>query len=263
MRSFYKEKKRINFRYLDVISGMLYALIACALLTSIISGVAGMAGGVLLLSAMTFFLDIKAIVPIHGVVQMMSNSSRCWYLRSNVRLDLFWPYLVGAPIGFVFAYFILQNISQTHYLYLLISLLIFWALFKPKKLPEIRLRSYQWTVLGAVAGLQSALIGATGPLLAVFFLRSDLKKEEIVATKAMQQLTTHFLKIPLFLSLSFPYEDYLILMSGMALTTVAGSFIGVKILKAVNEKSFQYIFRSLLFIAALRMLYKFWEAYNV
>ncbi|MAZ49623.1 MAG: hypothetical protein CME65_13770 [Halobacteriovoraceae bacterium] len=242
---------------------MLLALIICALLTSIVSGVAGMAGGVLLLSAMTFFLDIKSIVPIHGVVQMVSNSSRCWYLRQNVRLDLFWPYLFGAPLGFVIAYFILENISDSHYLYLLISLLIFWALFKPKRLPEIRLKSYQWSILGVVAGLQSALIGATGPLLAVFFLRTDLTKEEIVATKAMQQLTTHFLKIPLFLSLSFRYQDHIYLIIGMALSTILGSFLGVKILKRVNEKNFQLIFRSLLFIAALRMLYKFLEVINV
>ena len=238
---------------------MIIALILCALITSVISGVAGMAGGVLLLSAMTFFLDIRSIVPIHGVVQMISNSSRCWYLRSHVRLDLFWPYLFGAPIGFILAYFILDNISQTHYLYLLVAILIFWALFKPKKFPEIRLKPYQWSILGIFAGLQSALVGATGPLLAVFFLRSDLTKEEIVSTKAMQQLTTHFMKIPLFLTLSFNYIEHIELIIGMSVTTVLGSFLGVKILKRVNEKSFQIIFRSLLFVAALRMLYKFGE----
>lgn len=238
---------------------MILALTLCALLTSIISGIAGMAGGVLLLSLMTFFLDIKAIIPIHGVVQLVSNSSRCWYLRSHVRMDFFKPYLIGAPFGFVAAYFILNNLSQTHYLYLFISLLIFWALFKPKRIPEIRLSGYQWVILGTLSGLQSALIGATGPLLAIFYLRSDLTKEEIVSTKAMQQLTTHFLKIPLFLTLSFNYQENIFLITAMATSTILGSFIGVNILKKVNESAFKIIFKSLLFLAALRMIYKFME----
>lgn len=242
---------------------MIFALVISAFLTSIISGVAGMAGGVLLLSLMTFFLDIRSIVPIHGVVQLVSNSSRCWYLRQNVRMDFFWPFILGAPLGFVAAYFILGQIEKTQYLYLFLSILIFWALFKPKNLPEIRLRSYQWAILGFFSAIQGALVGATGPLLAIFYLRSDLKKEEIVATKAMQQLTTHLFKIPLFLSLDFAYSEFLLLITLMSAATILGSLVGVKILKRLPENFFQIIFKSLLFLAAIRMVYKFYEAMNV
>lgn len=242
---------------------MIFALVASAFLTSIISGVAGMAGGVLLLSIMTFFLEIRSIVPIHGVVQLVSNSSRCWYLRQNVRMDFFWPFIMGAPFGFVAAYFILDQIEQTQYLYLFLSLLIFWALFKPKKLPQIKLHSYQWAILGFFSAIQGALVGATGPLLAIFYLRDDLKKEEIVATKAMQQLTTHLLKIPLFLSLDFAYSEFLLIITLMSASTVLGSLVGVKILKRLPENFFQIVFKSLLFMAALRMIYKFYEATNV
>lgn len=218
-----------------------------------------MAGGVLLLGFMTFFLDIRLIIPIHGVVQMVSNSSRCWYLRDHVKWDFFWPYILGAPFGFVIAYFVLENLSQKHWLYLLLTGLIFWGLFKPKKLPQIKLVGYQWSLLGILSGLQSALIGATGPLLAIFYLRDDLSKEQIVATKAMQQFITHLFKIPLFFTLNFDYAEYGLLITCMSAAAIAGSAIGVKILKRVNEKAFKLIFKSLLFFAALRMFFKFYE----
>ena len=240
---------------------MLIALVLCAFFTSLLSGMAGMAGGVLLLSCMTFFLDLRAIVPLHGIVQMVSNSSRCWYLKRHIRWDFVKPFLVGAPVGFMVAYFVLSSLSQTHYFFLLLAGLIFWALFKPKTLPALKLKHRQWAVLGALAGLQGALIGATGPLLAIFFLRDDLSKEQIVATKAMQQFIVHTFKIPLFVSLQFSYSIHLEIIWGMTFATVAGSFVGVKILKRVQEKTFQYLFKTLLFLAGIRMLYKFFEVY--
>ena len=56
-------------------------LFIVAMLTSILSGVIGMGGGILLFSCMTLFLTLDVIVPVHGVVQLSSNSSRVWMLR--------------------------------------------------------------------------------------------------------------------------------------------------------------------------------------
>ena len=232
----------------------------CAIFTSIISAIAGMGGGVLLLSMMTFFLPYHLIIPIHGIVQLTSNLSRAYYLRKNVRWDFFNYFLIGTPIGFSISYFILKNFKSPNFFYLILASFILYVVFKPKKLPELKLKGFQWTILGIISAVQSSLLGATGPLLAVFFVRDDLKKEEIISTKAMQQLVTHALKIPLFLSLDFSYSDYSILIISMSACALIGTLGGVKILSKFDEKLFKKIFKSVLFISAIRLIYKFLKA---
>ncbi len=228
-----------------------------AILTSIISGVAGMAGGVLLLSLMSFVLPYQALIPIHGLVQFISNSSRSFYLRRHLRKDFIIPFLLGTPIGFILVYHLLKNIEGPEVFYLLLSVFIIYTVFKPKRLPELRLNKYGWLILGSLACIQSALLGATGPLLAIFYVRSDLTKEEVVSNKAFQQLFTHFLKIPLFLSLNFDYLKYSAVIILMSLGAIIGTYIGVNTLKKINHTHFNYIFKSLLLIAAARLAYKF------
>lgn len=236
---------------------MLLFLTISTIITSTISGVIGMGGGVLLLSIMTFFIDYKVLIPLHGIVQLASNSSRTFYLRRNIRMDFFIPFVLGAPLGFFIAFFILKEVSNTDYYFLLLAIFILYAVFKPKNLPEFRLKGYQWSILGLFAGIQGALIGATGPLIAPFYLRSDLNKEEIVATKAAQQIMTHLFKIPLFLSLSFDYTKHMTAITLLSCAAVLGTFLGVKLLGKVNEGLFKILFKSVLLMAAARLIYKF------
>ena len=60
---------------------MLFSLGLIALLTSMLSAVTGVGGGVLLLSGLTLYLPPQALVPIHGAIQTWS---------CGVRLALFW-----------------------------------------------------------------------------------------------------------------------------------------------------------------------------
>lgn len=233
------------------------ALGLCAILTSSISAVIGMGGGITLLSILSIVLPYNLLIPIHGAVQLVSNISRTFYLKDNIKWDFALPFLLGTPIGFVIAYFILKELTNPSTYFLILALFILYTIFKPKNIPQIKLKSIGWFILGITAGVQGSLLGATGPLIALFYIRDDLSKEEIIATKAFQQIIVHFLKIPLFLSLSFSYikhADYLIVLCVSALI---GTHFGIKLLSKVDEKFFKILFKSVLFIAALRLIYKF------
>ena len=110
---------------------MLIVLFFLALLTAIISGVVGMAGGVTLMALLTLVYPASVIVPIHGVVQLASNFSRTYILRSNVRKGFFVPFLTGVPLGGVTAYFILRQLPHTAVFQLLIVGLLFWCFGPP------------------------------------------------------------------------------------------------------------------------------------
>jgi uncharacterized membrane protein YfcA len=147
--------------------------------------------------------------------------------------------------------------TKPGFYYLILAGFILYTIFKPKRFPEIRLEKFQWTILGVFAALQGSIVGASGPLIAPFYMRKDLTKEQIISTKAMQQLVTHFLKIPLFLSLNFSYTEYASLILCMSAAALIGTFSGIKILAKFDEGLFKIIFKSVLFLSALRLIYKY------
>jgi uncharacterized membrane protein YfcA len=229
----------------------------CAILTSTISSVIGMGGGVTLLSILSVVLPYHLLIPIHGIVQLVSNLSRTFYLRKNIKWNFATPFILGTPIGFLVSYFILKKVTDPNTYFLILALFILYTIFKPKRIPHFKLRSFGWFVLGIASGIQGSLIGATGPLIAMFYLRDDISKEEVIATKAFQQIIVHLLKIPLFLSLDFSYIEHWDYLSVLCIGALVGTFLGVKLLHKVDEKIFKILFKSVLFIAAIRLIYKF------
>jgi uncharacterized membrane protein YfcA len=236
-------------------------LIISSILTAIISAVIGMGGGVLLLSIMTFFLPAQSLIPIHGVVQLISNSTRVFYLKAHVKWDYYKYFIIGLPLGAIGSTLLLKNIFSKQYIYLLLSLIIFYAVFKPKKLPEFKVKQKNWIFIGLFTGFLAILVGAVGPMLAVFFIRDDFEKEEIISTKAMMQLSAHLIKIPAFLYLDFDYFSNLFLISIMGIGVIIGTKLGVTILKSVDKDIFKLLFKSVLFIAGIRIAYKFLSFY--
>ena len=224
--------------------------------TSMISAVVGMAGGIVLLALMSAFLPFQVVIPIHGIIQLVSNSYRSYLLRKNINWDIAIPLFLGLPFGILLSIYILKRIDDYTIPLVLIIIMIFYSVFKPKKLPPIMIPRKGFFFVGFIMGVLSLLIGATGPFLAPFFLRSDLKKEEIVATKAICQMGGHLLKIPSFLYLGFNYGKYSILIGILVLGTFLGTRLGVYFLGKLQENVFRIIYKSALFIAGVRLIFK-------
>jgi len=232
-------------------------LIAMASLgTSVISGVIGMGGGVTLIALMGLIIPFTTLIPLHGIIQLVSNSSRAFFLRDKIKKEIFIPMVCGIPFGVIPAVYLIKNIENKDHFLLLLVILIAYVLFKPKKFPEIKIPFWAFSFVGAMAGFMGMLIGATGPLIAVFFLRDDITKEEIVATKAMSQTVVHFSKIPAFLAIGFNYTEYLIPIAIFSFAAILGTKLGTILLQRVNEKLFKRIYTTVLFLSGLRILYK-------
>ena len=106
-------------------STLLAVLIVASLLTSILSGMIGMGGGVVLLAVMTVFLPLKLIIPIHGVVQLVSNISRASLLPSFINTKLLAWFALGLPFGAYPAIVILQTVeSESPFLLVIVVLIL-------------------------------------------------------------------------------------------------------------------------------------------
>jgi len=228
-----------------------------ALATSMISAILGMGGGITLISVMVLLLPVKAVVPLHGCIQLLSNSTRLFLFRRSIH----WKFagrFAAAAIPCSLAGIYLVDVLDDSTMRLLFGIFILFSLYVPiKKLPALSRFTRSFYLAGALAGSISLIVGATGPIIAPFFLHKDLRKDQIIATKAVCQALVHVLKIPLFgVVLSFSFQDYSLLLLSMGIAVILGTWLGKQVLsRYVSERVFLLLYQLLLTIIGCRLVF--------
>tara|TARA_Y100001934_G_scaffold125695_1_gene152906 strand:+ start:346 stop:1110 length:765 start_codon:yes stop_codon:yes gene_type:complete len=240
-------------------------LILSAFITSSISAVLGMGGGIILLGIMAVIIpEGYKVIALHGMVQLFSNTTRTYVFRKYVKTQLVKQFLNGALIGISFSvgiiitliyYFDVQSANEikVEVLKPFIGLFIVWNLFLkgPKKAKIVK----SFVPVGLVAGLSSIFVGAVGPLIAPFFLVKSFNKEHIIANKAAAQMITHLSKIPLFIYFfNMDYTAELKILIPLILAVYVGTSFGKKILYFIPELLFKKLFKITLFIISIRLI---------
>ena len=241
------------------------ALIIAAFITSSISAVLGMGGGIILLGIMaTIIPNGYMVIALHGIIQLISNTTRTYVFRTHIKSKIIKEFSIGAAIGvgisaliifLIIKFYEVNSASEIKIDFLkpMIGIFIIWYLFLKKSKKEKKSKSF--IKVGSISGLASIFIGATGPLIAPFFINHNLIKEEIIANKAACQMITHLTKIPLFiLFFHVNYiEEYQILLP-LIIAVFIGTNIGKKMLGYIPEKLFNKLFKTALFIIAIRLV---------
>ena len=63
-------------------------ILVAATITACISGIFGMAGGMIFMGVIATIMGVAEAMVVHGAVQSVSNSSRAWLLRPDIRWDI-------------------------------------------------------------------------------------------------------------------------------------------------------------------------------
>lgn len=235
-------------------------LIAAAFVTSTISGILGMAGGILLLAIMFSVMEShQDVIPLHGAVQLLSNGTRAAAFRHDIDWRTVVRFSVGSLPGLVLGYLLLKTLGNMPeakpYLRTVIGLYILIAAYLPK--PEkhtSRMVWYDFPLIGFFAGAAGLIVGATGPLIAPLFARRDFVKERLVATKATCQMVTHFEKLLVFGAIGIDYQKFGVLLAGMGVAVVIGTLTGRRLIKHVSPELFVKLFKIALTVAGLKVL---------
>lgn len=69
------------------------------LLTSALTAITGVGGGMILIGLMPFFLPAAVVVPVHAVSQLAGNATRAWFGRDGLDFRYFWQFCVGSIVG--------------------------------------------------------------------------------------------------------------------------------------------------------------------
>ena len=241
-------------------------LIIAAFITSSISAVLGMGGGIILLGIMAIMIpEGYAVVALHGIIQLVSNFTRSFVFRQHIKKDIIRQYLPGAILGLSLSaliIFILITLFQVDsakeikidFLKPLIGIFILWFLFGRR--PQPKDDHPNFFGVGLESGLTTVFIGATGPLIAPFFLKGKLTKETIIANKAICQAISHAGKIPLFIFFfQFDYLAEVEVLFPLIIAVFIGTNLGKQILAFIPEKVFQLLFRGALTVIAIKLIF--------
>ena len=229
--------------------------------TSVISAIVGMAGGMTLLAILLLFLDPLVAIPLLAVVQLISNGSRSLIHRSHIQWKILWPYLVPLlPLGWwslELAEKIPPDATRS-----LIGVFVLVATWRPGWLllgihPGHSKPKLRFFGLGVVAGFLNVTVGATGPLIAPFFLSMGLSRFQLIGTKAACQMGSHIAKIIVFGIAGFAYAKWTGLLLMLCLAVIFGTWLGTRILGHINEVWFVRLYRLVLTVIALSLALAF------
>tara|TARA_B100000579_G_scaffold78430_1_gene60899 strand:- start:2227 stop:2967 length:741 start_codon:yes stop_codon:yes gene_type:complete len=228
-----------------------------ALLGSAITAVAGLGGGILLLSVLLQFLDPLEAIPIHAVIQLASNSSRAVILRDDVDwavVKRFSLLLLPAGLAGLLVAGAFPVAVGRIFIAIFALLLVWWPQGLKGLTVFLGTGRRTFIPLGAIAGFLNIPFGVTGPAIAPVFRAELPTRTAMVATFAMAQTLGHLAKIILFAGDGFAYWDQLALL-GIGITAVlVGTWLGTRLLKKLSEVIFGHLFRFALTIISLRVI---------
>jgi uncharacterized membrane protein YfcA len=216
------------------------ALAVATLVTSFISGILGMAGGMILMGVLLALLPLPAAMMLHGIVQLAANGWRALLLRKAIDWRVFGGYAAGALLAlalFALARFVVSKPMAL----IALGLTPFVALALPEKLHLNVERRWHPFACGFVCSALSLIAGVSGPVLDVFFVRSALSRHTVVATKAATQSLSHLLKIAYFggvIALAGA-EVPPWLAATMVLLAFAGTSLSRRVLERISDASFR------------------------
>ena len=227
--------------------------------TAFLSGLFGMAGGLILIGVLLTILPLPSAMVLHAITQMASNGWRALLWRSHIRWRPVAIYLIGCALA-LGAWSVTRYVPDKPIALLLLGVTPFMARLTPPGLKPNPDSIWQGSFYGFICMGLMLMTGVSGPLMDTFFLGGNFGRREIVATKAACQVASHFVKLIYFGSI---ISQAATLDPVLAVVAVAASMTGTslarRLLEAMTDLQFRTWARRLITtVACYYILYGSW-----
>ena len=221
--------------------------------TSLLTSLIGLGGGVVLMLLMPGLIPLAAILPVHAVVQFVSNVARVGFAYRHVDWTLFTPVLLGSVVGAFFGshgadFVSLDWLPAVAGVIIMIVTWVPLGRFMPTGRSALFTLGFYQTGLGMLAG-------ATGPLGAAVLGKINAQREWLVVNTGIYMTLNHGVRSVAFSLLGFafaPWWKTIVIMSG---ATIFGAWLGTRLRQRLPQSNFQQIFRWVITVLALRMIW--------
>ncbi len=223
----------------------LLVIFVCSYLAFSLSAICGGGAGLILLPILGALLPLNLIPAALSIGTFTSSASRTLAFKKNIRWSIVKYFVPAALPAVTLGAFFLKFINPI-YLEILMGIFLICNIplvFKKPKEPEKAklLSRFRLILIGLAAGFLSGLTGAVGLLFNKFYLQQGLTKEEIIATRAANEVTLHLIKIILYSLLGLISVKVVSVGIAVALSALLSTWTMKYLLPYLSEFIFQKI----------------------
>ena len=216
--------------------------------TSFLSGLFGMAGGMVLLGVLLIYFDVATGMVVFSIIQFVSNGWRAALWWRFVIWRIFFVYVLGAVLSFALMLYVAIVPSKAA-VYLSLGLLPFAIELLPANArPNIEWRGVPF-ITGVLTTVIQLLTGVGGLFLDIFFQKSMLDRKRTIATKAVTQTFSHVVRVAYFGSLAGLTSEAVPLWTyvpAVALS-IGGTSLAAQVLERMTDVGFRQWTRRVIF----------------
>ena len=210
-----------------------------------ISAICGGGAGLMLIPVLSRILPISQVPAALSIGTFTSSASRLIIFRKNICWDIVKYFVPAALPAVCLGAWLLKYVNPAYLEIAMGLFLISNLIFLLKKSKEInenkKPKKFILALIGFLAGFLSGLTGVVGLLFNRFYLRYGLTKEEIVATRAANEIILHLVKIILYSLFGLITMKVIYLGTVVAVSAILASW-GMKwILPKLSMASFKKI----------------------
>ena len=215
------------------------ALVTTMFGTAFLSGMFGMAGGMILIGVLLALLPLPAAMVLHAITQMASNGWRALLWRKYIAWRAVGAFLAGAAVA-VALWSLWRYVPGRPAAMIMLGLSPFVVRVVPASFRPNAERLADGLVFGAACMTLMLLTGVSGPLMDSYFLGGRLDRKQIVATKAVCQVASHAAKLMYFGAVIEQAAALDPLVAGLAiLASMAGTTAAARVLAVMTDAQFR------------------------
>ncbi|GEM52502.1 hypothetical protein EB1_22920 [Empedobacter brevis NBRC 14943 = ATCC 43319] len=225
-----------------------------------ISAICGGGASLILIPILNLIIP-TSIVPFSLTIgTFTSSASRIAAFRKSVHWKIFfWFVPFSIPAVLIGAYFI--KFINPIYLQIIVAVLLIAnvpQLFLNKKQQDKEEKpspKYILALVGFLAGFVSGITGAIGLLFNRFYLKYGLTKEEIIATRAANEIILHIIKLVIYILLGLYSRNALLLGLTIAFASIISSYTVKYILPLFSDFAFRKVGYAAMVISGITLFY--------
>ncbi|PLZ03131.1 hypothetical protein CY652_07450 [Burkholderia sp. WAC0059] len=231
-------------------------VLAIGVVAGALSGVIGTGSSIILLPILVFQFGPQQAVPVMAIAALMSNVAKAlaWWREIDWRAFAAWS-IPGAPAAALGAHTLL--ILPAHVVDVALGV-FFLAMIPGRRWLEarqLRIRTWQFALTGAVVGFLTGIVLSTGPLSVPAFTAYGLAKGAFLSTEAAASLALMVSKVVTFQQLGALPLPSVVRGVIIGASVMAGSFAGKAVVRRMSVHAFHHVLDAVMLCSGLSLLW--------
>jgi uncharacterized membrane protein YfcA len=236
---------------------LLGLLFLTSLLAFGLSAIAGGGASLLVVPVLGRVVGVAGIPAALSIGTSASSFSRILAFRRAIHWGIV-AWFVPAALPMALAGALLLRFLNPAYLQVVMALFLLAnlpLLLRPQSAPvEGRPTRRKTMVVGAAAGFLSGLTGAVGVLFNRFYFTHGLRKEQIVATRATNEVLVHLIKLLVYARLGLLDRDALVAGTVVGVAAILSSLLLKPALHYISQLTFVRVGYAAMVVSGLTLL---------